>query len=214
MVALILLCIPTTLFWATYEQQGNTINLWAEQFTNRALIPGIVGLADPRHVVPVVQPVHDICLHAARRRFLGPPGERGKEPRTVIKMALGNVLLALSYLIMAAAAYRHGTERPGKLALALLAFFAVDHARRALSVADRSRAGRACFAAADPVRDDGPVVHHQFHRQPAAGLHRQLFQSHGQGLLLPALRRARISRRARHLGLRPAAALDTGSITG
>src|SRR5262245_61820031 len=41
-VALVLLCIPTTLFWATYEQQGNTINLWAEQFTNRTLLPGVM----------------------------------------------------------------------------------------------------------------------------------------------------------------------------
>src|SRR6185312_12688757 len=46
-IALILLCLPTTLFWATYEQQGNTINLWAEQFTNRALIPGIVNWEIP-----------------------------------------------------------------------------------------------------------------------------------------------------------------------
>src|SRR3569832_1723826 len=46
-VAIILLCIPTTLFWATYEQQGNTIRLWAEQFTNRALIPGIVNWQIP-----------------------------------------------------------------------------------------------------------------------------------------------------------------------
>src|ERR1700729_4407405 len=31
--ALMILFIPTSLFWATYEQQGNTIALWADQNT-------------------------------------------------------------------------------------------------------------------------------------------------------------------------------------
>ena len=33
--ALLLLFAPVSLFWATYEQQGNTITLWADQFTDR-----------------------------------------------------------------------------------------------------------------------------------------------------------------------------------
>ncbi|HMA55932.1 MAG TPA: peptide MFS transporter, partial [Pseudolabrys sp.] len=33
-VALLLLFMPVSLFWATYEQQGNTIALWADQFTD------------------------------------------------------------------------------------------------------------------------------------------------------------------------------------
>ena len=33
--ALIALFVPTTLFWATYEQQGNTIVLWADDHTDR-----------------------------------------------------------------------------------------------------------------------------------------------------------------------------------
>src|SRR6188472_3736784 len=31
--ALLLLCLPSAFFWATYEQQGNTIALWAEDHT-------------------------------------------------------------------------------------------------------------------------------------------------------------------------------------
>src|SRR6476469_2957241 len=33
--ALLVLFIPVSLFWATYEQQGNTIALWADGFTDR-----------------------------------------------------------------------------------------------------------------------------------------------------------------------------------
>src|SRR5271157_1840153 len=35
--ALAILFIPTSLFWATYEQQGNTIALWADQNTDRTV---------------------------------------------------------------------------------------------------------------------------------------------------------------------------------
>ena len=34
-LALIMLFVPTTLFWATYEQSGNTISLWADDYTDR-----------------------------------------------------------------------------------------------------------------------------------------------------------------------------------
>ena len=34
-LSLLLLFMPTTLFWATYEQQGNTIMLWADDYTDR-----------------------------------------------------------------------------------------------------------------------------------------------------------------------------------
>src|SRR5215468_9307354 len=33
--ALVLLFLPGALFWAAYEQQGNTIALWADQYTDR-----------------------------------------------------------------------------------------------------------------------------------------------------------------------------------
>ncbi len=122
--ALILLCIPTTLFWATYEQQGNTINLWAEQFTNRAFIPGIVDWQIP---VTWFQSFNPFMIFAFTPLIVGLWGrqaKRGREPRTVIKMALGNFLLALSYLIMAAAAFVTGADGHASW-LWLLGFFTV-----------------------------------------------------------------------------------------
>lgn len=123
-VALILLCIPTTLFWATYEQQGNTINLWAEQFTNRSLIPGLVNWQIP---VTWFQSFNPFMIFAFTPLIVGLWGwqaKRGREPRTVIKMALGNFLLAVSYLIMAAAAYLTGASEQASW-LWLLLFFMV-----------------------------------------------------------------------------------------
>jgi len=122
-VAIILLCIPTTLFWATYEQQGNTISLWAEQFTNRALIPGIVNWQIPVTWFQAFNPFMIFAFTPAVVWFWGRQLARGKEPATVTKMALGNFMLALSYLIMALAAYLapHGNASW----LWLLGFFVV-----------------------------------------------------------------------------------------
>ena len=35
--ALLILFLPNTLFWATYEQQGNTVALWADSYTDRSI---------------------------------------------------------------------------------------------------------------------------------------------------------------------------------
>ena len=35
--ALLVLALPVTFFWATYEQQGNTIALWADGYTDRTI---------------------------------------------------------------------------------------------------------------------------------------------------------------------------------
>src|SRR5262249_23324333 len=36
-LALILICLLVSFFWATYDQSGNTIVLWAEELTDRAI---------------------------------------------------------------------------------------------------------------------------------------------------------------------------------
>ena len=123
-IALILLCIPTTLFWATYEQQGNTINLWAANFTDRRLIPGII---DWQIDVTWFQSFNPFMIFAFTPLIVwlwGAQAKRGKEPRTVIKMALGNLLLALSYVVMAVAAYVTGPTGHASW-LWLFAFFTV-----------------------------------------------------------------------------------------
>ncbi len=122
-LALVLLCIPTSLFWATYEQQGNTINLWAEQFTNRALIPGVIDWQIPVTWFQAFNPFMIFAFTPLIVTYWASQARRGKEPRTVVKMALGNFLLALSYIVMAAAAFL--SPAGGASWLWLLLFFVV-----------------------------------------------------------------------------------------
>lgn len=103
-IAIILLCIPVTFFWATYEQQGNTINLWAQNFTDRALIPGIIDWQIPVTWFQAFNPFMIAAFTPLIVSLWARQSKKGTEPSTVTKMALGLFLLAASFVVMAGAA--------------------------------------------------------------------------------------------------------------
>jgi proton-dependent oligopeptide transporter, POT family len=123
-LALLVLFIPNTLFWATYEQQGNTIALWADAYTDRS-----INLLFWQGEIPVTwfQAFNPFMIFAFTPLVVGLwaiQSRRGREPSTVTKMAMGCFGVALSYLVMVAAAYDAGSG--GKASwLWLFAFFAI-----------------------------------------------------------------------------------------
>ncbi len=103
-LALLVLFLPNTLFWAAYEQQGNTIALWADAYTNRG-----VDLLFWRGEIPVTwfQAFNPLMIFAFTPLIVelwAIQSRRGREPSTVAKMAMGCFVVALSYLVMVAAA--------------------------------------------------------------------------------------------------------------
>jgi len=122
-LALIVLFLPTTLFWATYEQQGNTIVLWADDHTDRA-----INLLFWHGEIPVTwfQAFNPFLIFAFTPFVLAlwrRQASRGSEPSTVIKMALGCFGVALANLIMATAAWRAAGDEASWLWL--LGYFVV-----------------------------------------------------------------------------------------
>jgi POT family proton-dependent oligopeptide transporter len=121
---LLILFIPNVLFWAAYEQQGNTITLWADNYTDRT-----INLLFWRGEIPVTwfQAVNPFMIFAFTPLvvdFWAWQAKRGAEPSSVVKMGIGCLGVMLSYLLMAAAAVQAGEA--GKISwLWLLAFFAV-----------------------------------------------------------------------------------------
>ena len=107
-IALLVLFLPTTLFWATYEQISNTIILWADANTDRtvslfgftAQIPTTSFLAFNPFMIFAFTPLV-VALWARQ-------AQRGREPHTITKMALGCFGLAAAYLIMALGAFVTG----------------------------------------------------------------------------------------------------------
>ncbi len=98
-VALLILFLPVSLFWGTYEQQGNTIPLWLDEFADRSFLGFDIPVTWFQALNPFMIFVFTPFI-VAFWRWQGP-----REPSTVAKMAIGLFLTALSYLIMVAAAW-------------------------------------------------------------------------------------------------------------
>ena len=88
-LALLVLFVPTTFFWATYEQQGNTIALWADDYTDRT-----IDLLIWRGEIPVTwfQAFNPFMIFAFTPFIIALwtwQARRRAEPSSVTKMALG-----------------------------------------------------------------------------------------------------------------------------
>jgi proton-dependent oligopeptide transporter, POT family len=122
-IALLVLFVPVCLFWATYEQQGNTIALWADSFTDRTVNLGFRTVEIPTTWFQSFNPFMIFAFTPLVIVFWARQAARGTEPSTVIKMALGCFGCGIAYLIMAGAAYYAGEGKASWLWL--LAFFVV-----------------------------------------------------------------------------------------
>ena len=122
-IALFLLFIPGCLFWAAYEQQGNTISLFAQNFTDRRLIPGLIDWQIPVTWFQAFNPGMIVGFTPLVVGLWAWQAKRNSEPSVLTKMALGNLMMGASYLVLIAALYFTGHGQVSWLWLFL--FFAV-----------------------------------------------------------------------------------------
>ena len=94
--ALVVLLLFTVVFWATYEQQGNTLALWAKANTNRM----IFGWEMPASWFQSLNPLLIFTLIPLINMLWSSQAKRNKEPSSIAKMAFGCILLGLSFLVM------------------------------------------------------------------------------------------------------------------
>ena len=108
-IALLVLFIPTTLFWGTYEQMGNTTILWIDTNVDRSIdlfgwtaqIPTTWFLAFNPFMIFAFTPF--VVMLWARQ------ATRRTEPSTVTKMALGCWGVTAADLVRAFAAFHAGS---------------------------------------------------------------------------------------------------------
>jgi POT family proton-dependent oligopeptide transporter len=122
-LALAILFLPVTLFWATYEQQGNTIALWADAQTDRTL-----NLIVWQGQIPVTwfQSFNPFMIFAFTPFVVALwawQAQRKREPSTITKMALGCFGIALGNLVLVLAAWQADSGQASWLWLLL--YFAV-----------------------------------------------------------------------------------------
>jgi POT family proton-dependent oligopeptide transporter len=91
---LTVLMLLNIVFWGVYEQQGNTMQLFADRNTDWH----IFGLEMPSTWFQAVNPFFIFTLTPLLNMFWTWQSRRGTEPPSVTKMALGCTLLGLSFL--------------------------------------------------------------------------------------------------------------------
>ncbi len=106
-LGLVVLMLFAIIFWGVYEQQGNTLALWADVNTDRH----ILGWEMPASWFQAFNPAMIILLTPAITSFWSWQGRRGKEPSSVAKMAIGCMLLGCSFVVMIFAARASGGQR-------------------------------------------------------------------------------------------------------
>jgi POT family proton-dependent oligopeptide transporter len=104
-LALATFFLPATLLWATYAQQGNTIALWADDYTDRTINLWVWHGEIPVTWFAAFNPLLMLALTPLVISLWSRQQESATEPSTIVKMALGSLAVALSYLIMAGAAW-------------------------------------------------------------------------------------------------------------
>ena len=88
------LCALNVVFWGVFEQQGNTLQLFADRNVNWH----VFGKQLPSTWFQSVDPMFIFLLTPLLNLFWGWQSSRGKEPGSVIKMTMGCTLLGLSFL--------------------------------------------------------------------------------------------------------------------
>jgi POT family proton-dependent oligopeptide transporter len=93
---LVAICLLNIVFWAVYEQQGNTMQLWADRNTNWVF----AGVHIPSTWYQAFNPAMIFLFAPLLSLFWARQAARGKEPSSVTKMAVGCLLLGLSFIVM------------------------------------------------------------------------------------------------------------------
>ena len=115
-LALVALCALNIVFWAVYEQQGNTMQTWADE---RTVWPQILGFQVPSTWYQSLNPFLIILLAPLLDMFWRRQAARGAEPTSVSKMAIGCIVLGSSFIVMIVGAQVLDGEKGGLFWLVL-----------------------------------------------------------------------------------------------
>ena len=90
-------CLVTAAFWAVYEQQGNTMQLWADESTRW---PTWFGFTIPSTWYQSFNPFMIWIFVPLLNMLWAWQSRRGTEPSSLAKMAIGCVVLGLGFIVM------------------------------------------------------------------------------------------------------------------
>jgi POT family proton-dependent oligopeptide transporter len=95
-IALMAVCAVTVLFWGIYEQQGNTLQLLADQRADWQ----VFGWVMPSSWYQSFNPLLIFVLTPFLNRYWEWQSARGTEPASITKMGLGCVIMGLGFALL------------------------------------------------------------------------------------------------------------------
>ncbi len=98
--ALIFLCFLNIMFWAVYEQQGNTLQIWADKKTDWML----GGWEVPSSWFQSFNPFMIFLFAPVLNMVWAWQAKKGNEPNSIAKMGIGCLLCGAAYIVMIMAA--------------------------------------------------------------------------------------------------------------
>ena len=106
-VALTIACLLTAAFWAVYEQQGNTLQIWADESTQW---PVVFGFQVPSTWYQAFNPFAIWLVVPLLNALWAWQARRGTEPGSLSKMALGCAITGAGFIVLVVGA---GKLTPG-----------------------------------------------------------------------------------------------------
>ena len=95
-LVMVALFVASVTFWAGYEQQGASFNLFAERYTDR----NILGMDVPAGVLQAVNPFFVITLAPVFAFLWIALGKRGIDLPAPVKFGVGLIFMGLGFLVM------------------------------------------------------------------------------------------------------------------
>jgi proton-dependent oligopeptide transporter, POT family len=112
-----LLCVfaLAAFFWATYDQQGNTLLLWCEDYTDRAIDLRFWKGEIPTAWFLAINPLMIFAFTPLLIKLWSFQARQGTEMSTIAKLALGFACVAVANIVMAVAAWNAGGAKASPL---------------------------------------------------------------------------------------------------
>jgi proton-dependent oligopeptide transporter, POT family len=111
-LALGAIALSAAFFWTAYQQQGNTLALWALDFTNRHITAGGFDFTIPATWFQSLNGLFIIALTPALVSLWRYQAGKGREPSSDRKLVIGAVIGSLAFLVMVIAAVLEARAGP------------------------------------------------------------------------------------------------------
>lgn len=122
-IAIIISFIIVLIFWASFEQAGGLMNLYALQYTDRE----VLGWVIPASWLQGLNSFFIITTGGLVAALWVALAKRGKNPPSIFKMGLGSAVLGIGFIFMVFASMERNTSADGLSSLHWLVFAYLFH---------------------------------------------------------------------------------------